>query len=162
MHSWGIQCMCVPMFVWNCVPHINTCMTSFQCLLRTGFSFPAWLNRHNVAVRVTRDNQNTPVRDPHVCYWCLSPNGLNTHTHTRIHACALKTEMSVMGTSNMWEPREKVLHFFNQHQKFIHLWVKYIIFKKWNDHETVCSGVKWLKLQTKNLFTHIFIACHTL
>lgn len=57
--------------------HINTYMTSFSCLLCRDFTFPAWMNTNNAAVCVTHGNHNTPVADPHVCSWCLSPARLH-------------------------------------------------------------------------------------
>ena len=72
----------VCVIVWNCVPHINTCMTSFPCLPRKGFSFPAWLNTHNEAVQVNQQQAETHQSLTHMS---VADQTIDIQTHTRVH-----------------------------------------------------------------------------
>lgn len=47
-------------------------MTFFLCLLSKASAFlHDWT--HTMQLSENRNHQNTPVHDPHVCCWCLSP-----------------------------------------------------------------------------------------
>lgn len=84
-----VEAFGVRVIFWMCVPRINTCMTSFPRLPRKGFSFPAWLNTHNEAVQVNRQQPEThqSLTQMSVIGVCRRPDYRYTDTHTRSHPC---------------------------------------------------------------------------
>lgn len=72
--------VCVRVFVWHCVQHISTHMTSSPCLSALQRLQLSCMTEHTQSS--CPSNQNTPISDPHVCYLCLSPTRLHKHRHT--------------------------------------------------------------------------------